>query len=382
MREIKLFRSAKLVGVNVDPDRYIAYGPSVRGQKDFVMSRGALADFVKCPSKWRAGYESKETNATKWGSLIDTLALSPETFDDRFAVYPETYQVETKKCPKCDSVSDAQTCSCTGKRIDRVPFTATKPWNNKAKVCDEWKTKRHGKCFLHAGTLDDDGGDDDKFATYGNAKRAIARLRADDRIASLIDCSQKQVMVTAEYHDSATGIVVPFKTLLDLVPDQKHGTYGKTLADFKTARDAEEREFTKAVHSGHYDWQAAIYHSAYVTATDEDRTDFLFAVQENTPPYEPAVWALGETWLHDARMEVISALEFYCGCLANDVWPSYRITSPIESWGALSREAWMLRDIPRPPAFKPLTPSPPKPPLPPQPRPDGKPTLHEFEVTP
>ena len=371
MRTItNLFASAKLIGANTDPDTYHRTTGGERGQPDFIMSRSALSDFVNCPSKWLAGHSSGETNATKWGSLIDALILSPREFEQRFAVYPENYPVETLKCPKCESLSDAKNCNCTPKRTERLPVTAEKPWNNNATYCKEWKKEHAGRTFIYRERVNDDGDPDEdtKVATLGNARRATDRLLRDDRLRSLLTDAQTQVMVLADYHDRATGITVPFKVLLDIVPDVNSPQWKKCLADFKTARDASEREFAKAVHSGFYDWQAATYRDAYALATGEDRIDFLFAVQENTPPYEPALWSLGETWLEEARMEVHSALEFYCGCLATNTWPSYRITSPIDSWGALSREAYMLRDIPRPPKAEP---------------PDRKEyVLHELEITP
>jgi hypothetical protein len=122
------------------------------------------------------------------------------------------------------------------------------------------------------------------------------------------------------------------------------------LADLKTARNASEREFTKAVHSGFYDWQGALYEAVYIAATGEDRTDFIFAVQENTPPYQPAIWGLPCDWKEQALVEVREALQFYCWCLAHDDWPGYPQTTKIAQWGMLNREAWMLRNIQRPPA--------------------------------
>lgn len=343
------FTNAKLVGADIDPEVYHRTGGGPRGSHEFIMSRGGLADFLACPSKWKCGYESKDTTATRWGSLMDTLLLSPSQMEKRFAVYPETYPCEpTPKDPR-----------------------TSKPWSNNSTFAKEWKKANAGKSFIYSDKVGDDGepDEDTTSTTLGNAQRAKCRLMGDARFKELIGCSKTQVMVLSEYHDRATGIVVPFKVLLDLVPDAAHADWGKCLGDFKTARDASERGFTAAMHAGFYDWQAAIYRDCYVAATGEDRTDFLFAVQENVPPYEPALWAIGCDWLEDARMEVKAALEFYCGCLATGEWPSYRISTPILTYGALSREAWMLRDIPRPPV------------LAREPAPKRKST-HELEVVP
>lgn len=358
-----LFSAATLIGANTNPEVYHRSNGGERGSKEFVMSRSALADFVSCPAKWRAGFESRDTEATRWGTLMDALILSPDKFDERFVIYPDTYEVNTLKCPKCGSVSDAANCSTCDKRTPRQPFKREKPWNNNATVCQEWKRKNAGKIFIHREKFGDDGEPDEetKAATFVNAQRAKGRIDENAELKELVKCSQTQVMVMAEYRDKATGLVVPFKVLLDLVPKVGHSDFGKALADFKTARNASEGAFTRAVHDGFYDWQGAAYHDAYVAATGEDRTDFLFAVQENTPPYQPAIWGLPEDWKNDARAEVRQALQFYCWCVVNNEWPGYPVSTRIASWGCLSREAWMLRDIQRVPLpEEPLTPMPPK----------------------
>lgn len=356
-----LFATATVVRANTNPEVYHRSNDGERGSKEFVMSRSALKDFVTCPAKWRAGFESRDTEATRWGTLMDALVLSPDTFDERFLVYPDNYEVETLKCPTCGSVSDAANCSCTGKRTPREKFTLSKPWNNGATVCQEWKRKNSGKIFIHREKFTDDGESDEetKAATFVNAQRAKGRIDENAELSELVKCSQTQVMVMAEYRDKATGLIVPFKVLLDLVPKVENAKFGKALADFKTARNASEGAFKKAVHDGFYDWQSGIYRDAYVKATGEYRTDFLFAVQENVPPYQPALWSIGTDWLDDARAEVRQALQFYCWCLANNEWPGYPVSTRIASWGCLSREAWMLRDIQRvPPPEEPLTPMP------------------------
>lgn len=358
-----LFATATVVRANTDPEVYHRSNDGERGSREFVMSRSALKDFVTCPSKWRAGFESKDTEATRWGTLMDALVLSPDAFDERFAIYPDTYPCEA-------TIKDPRT---------------EKPWNNNANFCKEWKRQHAGKIFIHREKFTDDGEPDEesKAATFVNAQRAKGRISEHEELAELVQCSQTQVMVMADYRDRATGLVVPFKVLLDLVPRVEHPLFGKALGDFKTARNACEREFKDAVHKGFYDWQAGIYRDAYVRATGEDRTDFLFAVQESTPPYQPALWSLGEDWLNDARAEVRQALQFYCWCVANEEWPGYPVSTRIGSWGVLSREAWMLRDIQRVPEdLKPLTPMPPKPKPPPQPRPDKEFVLHRDEVVP
>lgn len=303
---MKLFTNAKLVGAGYDPDMYHCQPEGVpRGDHRFVMSRSELMLFAANPARWIAGFKPKETDATEWGSLIDIMVLDPAHFEDKVAVQPSTYYNEKEG--------------------------EDKPWSGNATFCKQWKKDHQDMLIVTA-------------QDHGEAKFAISRLFQDAQVARLIHTSQKQVYCTAEYHDRKTGIVIPVKTLIDLVP-KVDGEFGKTLADFKTARQAAPRAWSKAVFDRGYDAQAAINLDIYVAATGEDRCEFRHIIQENTHPFQPARRYISEEYVDIGRMKVEAALRLYALCLEEDSWPSWddQGRERVNGWTITKPEEWMIR---------------------------------------
>ncbi len=317
------FQNAKIIGSNVSQSVYRACGHS-RGHGDFIMSRGELMSFSENPRKWLAGWQREDTESTDWGSLVDSLILSPQAFGDSYAVAPKTY---------------------TDKKGEE------KPWNWNANVCDEWKQQQSGKVVIKSNQLED-------------AKQAEKKVVAS-AVWHLIMSSEKQVMVTADYIDPETGIKVPLKALIDLVPNVKDTIWGKTLADFKTCASARPDLFEKSIFKCNYDAQAALYNDMYVAATGEDRTDWVFVAQENSEPYEVAdpMPSLSTEFMDIGRSKIAFALKYYCRCLAANEWPSYSIGNRLDfglTYRAEPRDYMVLEASERP-ALRPVKESAPEP---------------------
>lgn len=328
------FIDVVVVGHGVKVETYRNRDPQIpRGHKDFIMSRGELHDFSTNPRKWLLGIPKKDTNATDWGSLIDCLALTPERFDNEYIVRPEKYKSEGMQCPYCKKIADSMKCKACG-NAERVKVEVEKDWNENATVCSEW-TEKQKKAGLTPVKKED----------YDEAIKALEMIKADSRILDLINCSKTQMMIVATYVDRATGIKVPLKILLDLVPDKDHPVYGKCLADFKTARNAEQRAWETAVADGWYDAQAALYADIYRAAfPNEERWDFRHAIQENESPYITARRTLTEEFIHIGRAKYLNALKDYCICLATGVWPSYDDIpnqDTFNGWTATKPKEWM-----------------------------------------
>jgi len=323
--------NGKVVGASMDPARYAATQDAPRGSVGYIMSRSELLSFNKCPERWVTGVEDEETKSTEWGTLIDGLLLDSGKFKERFAVTPETYESTGMKCPKCGSVTDSKSCRKCNR--DRDPVIIAKPWDWKATVCDEWKQAQGNKQIV-------------RHKDHEAGLTAIGRLVADGHIRDLIECSQHQVMVLAEYHDKETGIVIPIKTLIDGVPNKEHPDFGKVLWDLKTAMAADEWSWKWAVDKHGYHVQAALELDAYVAATGEDRCDFRHIVQENFPPYQPARWALSAEFIELGRLLYVQMLERYCRCLAASQFPGYQASGDsIQGWGFIAPEAKMMERV-------------------------------------
>lgn len=301
------FTNAKVIGANVDAAAYHRQDESTpRGHPDFVMSRSELMLFGSCPSRWLAGYEPKDTDATDWGSLFDCLITEGrEAFDKKYVVHPATVTAtNTMACVK-DGDSMAG---------DAVPWRA-------CKESKEWKAANgRGRQVLSPDE-------------YDEANQACRRLLGDPIFAEFIKCSAKQVMVTAEYRDAESGLVVPWKSLIDLVPDKDHESFGNYLADLKTARTAEPGAWEREIDKRNYDAQAAANTDAYVAATGERRESFAHIIVENTFPFEPSGAYVSAAFVELGRLKIVGALRFYCQCLMKEKFPTWRDFTRREVYG-------------------------------------------------
>ena len=303
-----MITNAKIVAADYDPQAYHKQDAQ-RGTPEFVMSRSQLCEFSRCPSRWKDGYERKDSDATNYGSLIDCLVLSSDKYGMKFAVKPALY-------------------------MDKE--TAEMKWSPTSKVCREWAAEQKS-----AGVEPIDQGDEDE------AQKAVAKLYADTQIAAYLKSSAKQVYCTAEWHDQS-GVVIPLKVLIDLAPDKSNGAYGRTLGDFKTTRDAGLRSWAKSVNQYDYHVQAALFLDVYNAATGEERNDFRHVVQENIAPYQPAKRYLSREFIIGGRNAYRVALNYYSDCLASNTWPDYDHSSNmhVNGWACCEPDVWMMKNWP------------------------------------
>lgn len=307
-----MIKNAKIVGVQVDPEAYHRRDVAIpRGHPEYVMSRGELVEFARCPHRWKAGYrDSESSDSQKWGSLIDTLLLDPVRFSDKYAIAPTTYMAEGKK---------------------KGDLQVEKVWNWNATACKEWREAQGGKAIIKA---------DEKAA----GDEAIKMLQTDPMIAELIFCSEKQVMVIGEWEDAPTGLHIPLRALIDLVPSKDYSAYALSLSDLKTCCLAEPRAWKVAVFKHDYHTQAALYLDLYNVATGESRTEFRHIVQESFPPYETGKRILSVEFIDLGRDKYAKALSLYCQCVKSNHWPTYEETEDyhIGGWGIVDPEGWMI----------------------------------------
>lgn len=311
-RKMNHFQNARVIGDDVSPEHYRSQlterGDVIqRGDARYVMSRSDLMEFQLCQTRWLAGGggSPRDTESTEWGALIDTLVQGCHAFNARYNVLPKTYP--SKKSGEGD-----------------------KPWNRNAHYCQEWEEQQNalGRTCL-------------KQDEYDRATMAMTRLSLDKSITELIECSRKQVMCVADYHDKETGQIVPCKVLLDLVPGVAHPMFGKVLADFKTDRCAHPFPFAQTVRKRNYHVQAAFHTDVYVAATGEDRTDWLLAIQENLPPYETGRRLLSQAAVDLGRVKYLNALKSYCHFLATGKAAGYDDTG---DWTMVDADSAMEMD--------------------------------------
>lgn len=301
---ISPFINAKVVASGVDPRVYHAEQKVPRGHPERVMTRGELMTFNRNPQAWILGVEDPSTKATEFGQVAETIALSPETFFERIAIQPETYT--NKKGQPSKWKND--------RRIEEVAA---------------WLDEHEGFLCI-------------KGETNGVAHAAVKRLQEDAKISALLACSETQVVVTGEYQDKGTGLVVPVKCMIDILP--KAGSpFQKCIADMKTARNASPGAWSRVVFDDGLHVQAAFYSDLYVAATGEDRTDWLHVIVENVQPYEPARRILELAFVELGRDQYQLALKRYCRCLAARHWPGYDADGgAYGGWTMTNLEPWMV----------------------------------------
>ena len=279
------FINCKVIKDNCGYDEYHRQ-EAKRGAKDYSMSRSELVEFATCPAKWILGPQGDDsTKSTVFGSLVDCLVTQPDKFDSLFAVRPETYIHED------------------GSERD---------WHHASKTCKRWIDEHEGKIIVSSDVK-------------SSADSAVKAIQENPDVSELIKVSRKQVFVIGFWKDPATKLEIPVRVLIDLVPPADHPTMGRWLADFKTARNGDPSAWARVVDDNGYDIQAALYSDIYCAATKEDRTDWVYAVQENIAPFHVVkpLMSITEEFIAWGRIKYQKALTYYCQCLAKNDWPSY-----------------------------------------------------------
>ena len=297
------FKNAKIIGAGVNSELYHQQ-KSERCTPEFRMSPSSLKAFSECPSRYKAGYESPDSEAKQFGILLDCLFLTPEQFKPRYAVKPSSYK-------------DAKTGD-------------EKPWNGNSNVCKAWLENHADKIITSANEV-------------AEANAAVRRLMADETIASYHAASDKQVHVIGEYHDKATGLIIPVQCLIDFVP-RKDSEFQKSLGDLKTTRNAGQRPFARWCYQAGYHIQAAFDLDLYMAAMNpnkdqsgEDRQEWILIVQENYAPYETGRRLLSQDFIDIGRQTYQAGLARYAKCLKSGTWPGY---DPDEEFSLVAMEPW------------------------------------------
>lgn len=299
------FQNCKIVCQSADPKQYHKQ-EAARGSPDYVMSSGSLRVFGQCPSRFVAGYEPPDSEAKKWGDMIDCLHLTPEQWDKRYATPPETYR--DKKGEE-------------------------KPWRNDKRIAEvaAWIDAHAGREFVKQDEVD-------------RVRRAVRLLERDDTLRAWRAACDVQVWVAGEWQDEASGLSVPVRCLLDYAP-RKDSEFAACLGDLKTTRNAALRPWTRWCWQAGYHIQAAWNTDLYIAATGEDRNTFCFVLQENFEPYQTAKRMLSQDFLALGRETYQRLIAGYCACLKAGQWPDYDAhDEAVQSWSLVAPEPWMQSD--------------------------------------
>lgn len=299
------------VAIGVNPRDYHAMGEQFqRGDKRRTMSHSELRKFAACPQKWIEGVPEESSDERDWGSLVDCIVTTPDLVETIYAVTPETYLSKGKK--KADPLEE-------------------KEWTWQSKTCRAWRDDKRAQ-GLEVVTPE----------MMSNAWKAAKKLTQDPRINALLESSDRQVQVCVDWHDKETGLVIPFKCLLDLLPRDS-----REIADLKTTNSLATHKWSRHVFTYGLHSQGATYLDAYNVAAQANRDTFKHVVQESFPPYSVGRRALPEEFLTLGEAFYRNALAKYCQCLQSGFWPGYDDESDlpgevIDGWRYIGPEPWMI----------------------------------------
>lgn len=329
-------KNAKLVSANTAHHVYFSENGK-RGEKGFCMSASALKAFDTCPRRWKDGWTAPDSDAKTRGNILDVRLLTPDQFDSRFAVQPAKYVTDGMRCEKCGSVTDSQKCAKC--KCDRVKVNVEKDWSNQSTTCQEWvaEAERTGREVITAKDVME-------------ADTAIARLKADETIASFLDCSLRQVMFQAEWHDPGTGLIIPLRCLIDLYPDIE-SEFGSNVGDLKRVWNANPGSWMfDCEKMGHHLSGALYLDMSNAAFTDEHRDTACFIASESFAPWQPSRMFLKSDFIELGRMEYRRMLANYCWCMVNNRWPDYNHGGP-QGWTELTPTQKMVDKAVNKPKF-------------------------------
>jgi hypothetical protein len=145
-------------------------------------------------------------------------------------------------------------------------------------------------------------------------RRMVDSIRSHPLAAAMIRDGEPQM--TLSWTDKESGLKC--KSRLDYYVRSM-----SMIVDVKTAEDASEEGFRKAVTKYGYYTQDALYRFA-ADALDLPIQYFCFLAVEKTPPYAVATYTLDAESIGRGYSRVRQDIETLAQCMKTDRWPAYR----------------------------------------------------------
>jgi exodeoxyribonuclease VIII len=236
------------------------------------VSSHALIEMGRSPLHCWAKYidpnrqDEEPTPAMKFGTLVHTMVLTPETFSDAFVM--------------ADSIN---------RRTNQG--------------------KSEYAALLESGQL---------AVTDKECRAALRIVKAIKRhpvAGPLFNVGEPEKILTVAREPHRC----PLKGRLDWLSPQP------AIVELKTATDASKEAFLRSVYRYSYHLSAAYYRMlvSQTTGTPEDAIPYIFAVVETKAPYAVAVYPSSERLLAEGRALWETNLARFDECWINDDWPGY-----------------------------------------------------------
>ena len=240
------------------------------------VSSHALIEIARTPLHCWANYvdpdreDEEPTPAMRFGTLVHTLVLAPETFGDEFV------------------------------RADAL--------NRRTQ-----EGKAQYAALRESGQLVVSGKD------YQAALQIVKAIRQHPVAGPLFKIGEPEKILTVQRESP----LWPLKGRLDWLNPQP------AIVELKTATDASKAGFLRAVYRHGYHLSAAYYRKlvSEATGTPQDAISHTFVVVETHYPYAVAVYPSSERLLAEGRELWTTNLSRFDDCWTHQDWPSY----PVES---------------------------------------------------
>lgn len=260
------------------PPQFNTAGSVVRGMSNAdyhahpALSKSQLQEFLVCPANYYGLYldpnrrpSKDETAGQRAGTLLHTLVLEPETFDERYAIGPD---------------------------VNRN----TKEWKAFAASVPAGVT-----------TL--------KPGEYLEGKLQADNLRKQSEVFELLDSGEAETSIF--WIDEETGLELRCR------PDWLHETpAGWIVLDLKTG-PAEPWAFASQCARMGYDIQAAMYSEGVERATGKPVIAFLFGVVETTEPYLSMCGVLDDDSFAAGKRKFREGINQFAKCKERGEWPGF-----------------------------------------------------------
>lgn len=219
---------------------------------------------------------------------------------------PALFQYERENPPASTKTFDfghAAHKLCLGVGPDIVEVVAENWRTNAAKDCGE-EIRAAGGVPLLTGD-------------YQQVQAMAAALRAHPVASALF--TEGTAEASLFWTDKQTGVWR--RSRLDWLPASTSGRM--IVPDYKTARSADPEQFVKSAKDYGYHQQHAWYLDAVTALELTDDPQFVFVVQEKTPPYLVSLVQLDMTAMRIGQRLNRRAINIYAECTRTGVWPGY-----------------------------------------------------------
>ncbi len=243
------------------------------------VSVSALKDFARAPLAAIAS-EPEQTKALVIGDVVHTAILTPRLVQQKFHVH------DLARVSEREAATQAEL------------------------------RKAAGKIMV-------------KRKDYDEAMRMADAVHRQSSLIRDLLTDDLETEVSAYFNDPETGLPCRMRA------DVKHNGF-RLIADLKTAEDATEAGFARAVANYKYHWQAYFYRRGLPLAGGFEPQAFLFIVVEKSAPYLTGIYEIEPRAMEVAADHVQHHMRRWAECAQTGIWPGLPGDRPTQ----LALPAW------------------------------------------